>query len=164
MKCTFPVLLLACSTLLLSAADPTAKVGQPLPKLGQLLPGAALPNTSGKVLLVDFWASWCGPCKESFPCLNRLHARYSGKGLVILAIGVDEDAAKHKAFAEKQKAAFPLVHDATHTAAAFFKVPTMPMSYLVDRKGVIRYIHRGFTAKTEAEYITQIEALLAEGK
>ena len=81
--------ILACSTLALSAAEP-AKVGQSMPKLSQLLPGATLPNTSGKVVLVDFWASWCGPCKASFPALNRLHEKYASKGLVIIGVGVDE--------------------------------------------------------------------------
>jgi len=162
MKTIITALALACSTPLLSAAD-AAKAGQQMPKLAQLLPGATLPNTSGKVVLVDFWASWCGPCKESFPALNRLQAKYASKGLVIIAVGVDEDAAKYKAFAAKMGATFSLAHDAGHQAAGFFNPPSMPSSYLVDRKGVIRYVHAGFRgAKTEAEYVTEIEALLGQ--
>ncbi len=164
MKTIATVLLLACLSPVLSAAD-GAKAGQTMPKLSQLLPGASIPNTSGKVVLVDFWASWCGPCKQSFPALNKLQSKYGSKGLVVIGIGVDDEAAKYKAFADNMKASFPVVHDSGHQAAAFFNPPSMPSSYLVDRKGVIRYVHTGFRGdKTVAEYTTEIEALLAEGK
>jgi peroxiredoxin len=158
------ILLLALACLGLGtthAAEP--KTGSALPALGGLLPGAPLPKTAGKVVLVDFWASWCAPCKASFVTLSRLHQKYASKGLVIIGIGVDDEAADHQAFAAKHKAPFTLVHDSQHKAAVFFNPPTMPSSYLVDRKGVIRHIHKGFKgAKTEAEYVAEIEALLAE--
>ena len=162
MKTLITVIAIAFSTLVLPAAE-AANVGQQIPKLSQLLPGAALPNTSGKVVLVDFWASWCGPCKASFPALNRLHATSAAKGLVIIGIGVDDDAAKYKEFAAKMGAKFALAHDSAHKAADFFSPPAMPSSYLIDRKGVIRHVHSGYRgAKTEAEYVSEIEALLAE--
>lgn len=143
------------------AAEP--KVGSPLPALSSLLPGASLPKTSGKVVLVDFWASWCAPCKASFSAMARLHQKYASKGLVIVGISVDDEAADYQAFAAKNKVAFTLAHDAQHKAAAFFNPPTMPTSYLVDRQGVIRHIHKGFKAgKTEAEYEAEIQALLAQ--
>ncbi len=162
MKSILTSLALACSTLVLPAAD-AAKAGQQVPKLSQLLPGASLPNTSGKVVLVDFWASWCAPCKASFPALNRLHAKYASQGLVIIGVGVDDNAAKYQEFAGKMGARFPIAHDSAHKAAEFFNPPSMPTSYIADRKGVIRRVHTGFRgAKTEAEYTTEIEALLAE--
>lgn len=143
-------------------ADP-AKAGQSMPKMSSLLPGASIPSTAGKVVLVDFWASWCGPCKASFPVLNKLHDKYASKGLVVIGVGVDEEPAKYQAFAAKMGARFPLVHDSSHKAAAFFAPATMPTSYLVDRKGVIRHVHTGFRgSKTEAEYVAEIEALLAQ--
>ena len=164
MKAIRTLLILACSTLAVPGSE-TAKVGQSLPKLSQLLPGAALPNTKGQVLLIDFWASWCAPCKASFPCLNRLHGKYAAQGLVVIGIGVDDDAAKFKAFAGKMGAKFLLAHDSAHQVADFFSPPSMPTSYLVDRKGVIRHVHTGFHGeKTEADYTREIEALLAEGK
>jgi thiol-disulfide isomerase/thioredoxin len=155
--------LLIATVLLSLAAGAAAQpaVGSSLPKLSSLLPGASLPSTSGKVVLVDFWASWCAPCKASFPAMSRLQAKYGSRGLVIIGIGVDEDAAKYQAFVAKNKPGFALVHDAQQKAAAFFNPPTMPTSYLVDRSGKIRYIHQGFRgAKTEAEYVREIESLL----
>ena len=162
MKPLITALTLACSTLALTAAD-SAKPGQTLPKLTQLLPGANIPNTRGKVVLVDFWASWCAPSKASFPCLNRLQQKYASKGLIILGVGVDEDAANYTAFAAKMTVKFPLAHDASHQAVGFFNPASMPSSYLADRKGVIRHVHTGFLgAKTEIEYETEIQALLTE--
>ena len=162
MKSILTCLAFACSTLLLPAASAPA-VGQALPKLADLLPGAKLPATAGKVVLVDFWASWCAPCEASFACMGRLHEKYAAKGFVIIGIGVDDEAANYQTFASKQKPAFTLVHDVSHKAAAFFNPPTMPSSYLVDRKGTIRFIHKGFKrATTEPEYIKEVEALLAE--
>ena len=162
MKAILPALVLACSTLMLPAASQPS-VGQALPKLAELLPDAKLPATAGKVVLVDFWASWCAPCAASFPCMTRLHDKYAAKGLVIIGIGVDEDVTKYKTFAAQQKVAFTLAFDGSHKAAAYFNPPAMPGSYLVDRKGKIRFIHKGFKkATTEPEYIKEIEALLVE--
>ena len=95
--------------------------------------------------------------------MARLHTSYAAKGLVIIAIGVDEELANYQTFAAKQKAAFTLVHDSAHKAVEFFNPSNMPSSYLVDRKGKIRHIHKGFKGSTtEPEYIKEIEALLAE--
>ena len=152
----------ACLSLTaITAAEPT--VGATLPNLNGLLPGAALPKTSGKVVLVDFWASWCAPCKASFPTMSRLQSKYGSKGLVVIGIGVDENAKDYQTFAAKNKVGFTIAHDSKQQAAAFFNPPTMPSSYLVDRSGKIRHIHKGFKgAKTEAEYTKEIEALLAQ--
>ncbi len=152
----------ACLSLAQGASAEPAP-GSALPNLSGLLPGAALPKTAGKVVLVDFWASWCAPCKSSFVTLARLHQKYAAKGLVIIGIGVDEEAEKFQAFAAKNKVGFTLVHDSGQKAAAFFNPPTMPSSYLVDRSGKIRHLHQGFKGeKTEAEYIKEIEELLAQ--
>lgn len=158
------VLILTCLTTAVSSAAPV-KIGQAMPALSKLIPGAKVPNTKGKVVLVEFWASWCAPCRQAFPCLNRLQKKYGSKGLVVIGVGVDDKAGDFKAFAAKMKSGFPLVHDSKHQAAAVFGPPTMPTSYIVDRKGIVRYVHPGFRgAKTEAKYIAQIEALLANNR
>jgi len=162
MKSILTTALFACSTLLLSAGN-QASVGQALPNLSGFLPGAKLPSTSGKVVLVDFWASWCLPCEASFGAMGRLQKSYSSKGLVIIGISVDEEEAGYNGFVAKQKPTFSIAHDSGHKAAEFFNPPGMPSSYLVDRKGKIRFVHKGFKgAATEAEYTKEIEMLLAE--
>jgi peroxiredoxin len=155
-------LIAAAIALLPAIASAAPKAGDTMPNLTTLLPGAKLPDTKGKVVLVDFWASWCAPCEASFAALSRLHKTHSTKGLVIIGISVDEEEAKYKEFAAKQKPAFTVALDSGHKAANFFSPPGMPSSYLVDRKGKIRFIHKGFKKATEAEYTKEIETLLAE--
>jgi len=95
--------------------------------------------------------------------MDRLQKAYSAKGLVILGISIDEEVASFQAFVAKKKPTFSIAHDVTHKAADYFNPPGMPTSYLTDRKGKIRFIHKGFKgASTEAEYTKEIEALLAE--
>lgn len=159
MKKLLTASLLALSCFTLSAAVP----GQAAPKLAKLLPGAKLPETAGKIVLVDFWASWCAPCKASFPVLNKLQTTYGPKGLVIVGVGVDDKAEAYQEFASKMKVGFSITHDVEKKAAAAFQPESMPSSYLIDRKGVIRNVHTGFKGgKTEAEYVKEIEALIAE--
>ncbi len=151
------------SITLASALGSEPKVGNALPDLASLLPGQSLPTYRGKVVLVDFWASWCAPCKASFPALSKLHQTYAKQGLVIIGIGVDDEASAYRTFTARNKVSFSLVHDAQHRAAEYFNPPTMPTSYLIDRNGVIRYLHQGFKlGKTDDEYAGEIAKLLAE--
>jgi thiol-disulfide isomerase/thioredoxin len=122
-----------------------------------------LPSTVGKVTLVDFWASWCAPCKASFPAYSRLQADYAPRGLAIIAVSVDESPAAYAAFVARHKPLFPTAHDSAHVLVALVQVPTMPTSYLVDRGGKVRFIHAGFHGDaTEHELRAEIEGLLAE--
>jgi len=127
------------------------------------LGGGALPATAGKVTLVDFWASWCAPCKASFPAYSRLQSDYRARGLVVVAVSVDESVAAYAAFVAKLKPAFATAHDAHHLLVALVQVPTMPTSYLVDRSGRVRFLHPGFHGEaTERELRAEVETLLAE--
>jgi peroxiredoxin len=114
----------------------------------------------GKVVLIDFWASWCAPCKQELPQLERLYRKHKDKGLVVIGVNVDSDVAKARALAAELKLSFPVVHDGDHKVAGRFEPPRMPSSYLVDRKGVVRYVHAGFRAGDEVEIEKQLKALL----
>lgn len=132
------------------------------------LPAAAAPDwpplksLNGKVVLVDFWASWCAPCLQSFPWMNELQQKHSEEGLVILAINLDQDRALADAFLKKVPAKFRVEYDAEGTIARQFDVQAMPTSFLIDRAGRVRVRHKGFRAKQRAEREVEIEQLLKE--
>jgi len=126
--------------------------GQPL-KLSQF---------QGKVLYVDFWASWCSPCAKSFPFLNGIHKNHQNKGLKIIGINLDEELADANAFLGKFPAQFTVVTDNNQQCAESFGVQAMPSSYLIDRKGVVRHIHLGFRSGESGPLEHVVEQLLAE--
>lgn len=116
----------------------------------------------GKVLYVDFWASWCPPCAESFPFLNRLDHALKDKGLQVVGVNMDQAPDEAKAFLAKYPADFTVAADVDEKCARAFDVQTMPSSYLIDRNGVIRYIHFGFRSGEAKELQVLAEQLLAE--
>ncbi len=115
----------------------------------------------GKVVLVDFWATWCDPCTESFPFYSQLAADYSGD-LVVVAVSLDSDKEKVREFLKGRDVAFDVVWQKKHPAARQFGPQTFPTSYLIDRKGVVRHVHPGFDEETQKETEAQIEALVEE--
>jgi thiol-disulfide isomerase/thioredoxin len=151
----------------LTGAQAQTKIGAVFPELATAglvsLAGGDLPDRAGKVVLVDFWASWCAPCKASFPMMAKLHTDLAARGLVIAAIGVDEKSAAATAFVKKLVPPFPTLHDREQKLVSQVVVPTMPTSYLIGRDGRVRYMHEGFHGdRTERELRQQIETLLAE--
>lgn len=116
----------------------------------------------GQVVYIDFWASWCGPCAKSFPFMNKLHGNFKDSGLKIVAVNVDEQLADAEAFLNQQPAAFPVALDSEQACAKNFDVQAMPSTYLVDRKGKVRYIHMGFRSSEAESLQSQVEQLLSE--
>ena len=153
----------ACATL--ARAD--VKVGETFPALAPAgvvdLAGGDLPGTAGQVVLVDFWASWCAPCKASFPAMAKIHADFAPRGLVIAAVSIDEKPALAAAFVKKQSPPFATLHDRELKLVKQVVVPTMPTSYLLDRTGKVRFVHEGFHGDaTDKQVRQEIETLLAE--
>ena len=116
----------------------------------------------GKVVLVDFWASWCVPCRKSFPEIEGLHREFASKGLVVLAVTVDEERKSAETFLEMFPHTMTVVADPKGTIAEAFKVNAMPSTMIVDRAGNIRYAHKGYTDKVLASFRSQIVQLLGE--
>ena len=137
--------------------------GATLPRLDGYGLEGELPVLAGRVVLLDFWASWCGPCKESFPTLDAFQREFGGKGLTVLAVSEDESAADMKEFLSARTATFPVVRDAGHRLVEQAGIEAMPTSVLIGRDGTIRFLHRGFLrGKTEPLLRAEIESLLAE--
>jgi cytochrome c biogenesis protein CcmG, thiol:disulfide interchange protein DsbE len=119
------------------------------------LPGAKanvnLADFKGKVVYVDFWASWCKPCKQSFPFLNELQAKYQARGLQIVGVNVDAKREDADAFLGATPAQFPIAFDAKGESAKRFDVKSMPSSVIVGRDGRVVALHRGFRPEDRAE-------------
>lgn len=116
----------------------------------------------GKVLYIDFWASWCPPCLKSFPFLNELEQDLKDQGLQVIAVNLDEETQDAKAFLDKAPAQFIVASDSNEQCARSFDVKAMPSSYLIDRNGVIRHIHLGFRQGDAKDLRALAEQLLAE--
>jgi len=122
----------------------------------------ALRELQGQVLWVDFWASWCGTCVEAMPFLNDLDRDFRARGLAVLGINLDEDPKDALEFLAKYPADFAQAADAEGDCPRSFRVETMPASYLIDRRGVIRYVHAGFRPSEAATLRARVSELLAE--
>jgi peroxiredoxin len=139
------------------------KAGDVFPALATAGLTGEVPALAGKVAIVDFCASWCAPCKASFPSYAKLYTEFAPRGLVVVAVSVDEKAADYQAFVKKLSPPFPVLLDAKQQLVRQVQVPTMPTSYLLGRDGKVRYVHQGFHGEaTERELRKEIDALLAE--
>jgi len=113
-------------------ADKGIKVGDSFPELSSFALEGKLPDTlKGKVVLVDFWASWCGPCKESFPVMEELQTRFGKKGLVVLAVNLDEESQTMNTFLKKHPVTFTVVRDAGKKLVATVNIKSMPSSFVL---------------------------------
>ena len=122
----------------------------------------SLADLKGRVVLVDFWASWCAPCREELPVLEGLYRKYQGQGLVIVGVGLDKDAKNLSKFLRANPLSFTVVHDAEGAVADRYAPPKMPSSYLIDRKGIVRHVHAGFRAADKGVIERELKALLSE--
>jgi cytochrome c biogenesis protein CcmG, thiol:disulfide interchange protein DsbE len=147
-------------------AAPTAwslDTGAAAPDLN--LPGlkdaVSLAGLKGKVVYVDFWASWCGPCKQSFPFMNELQSKYRAQGLEIVAVNLDAKRADADKFLTDVPAQFTLAFDAKGESARRFEVKSMPSSYLIGRDGKVVAAHKGFKDEERADLESRITQALA---
>jgi thiol-disulfide isomerase/thioredoxin len=160
-------LLLLALTLLLPLAANAVAPGALAPDVSapQLLqpgPPVALKSLRGNVVYVDFWASWCVPCRLSMPALDTLSHKYGAQGFRVVGVNKDVTGDDIDRFLKRVNVSFILLADKDDAIAKAFDVQAMPSGYLVDRKGIVRYIHRGFTAQTSLDLSKEIEALLKD--
>jgi len=120
-----------------------------------------LAEHKGQVIYLDFWASWCGPCRKSFPWMNQMQQKYRKQGLVIISVNLDANKALAQKFLSKNTANFPVIYDPDGDIAQHFEIKGMPSSLLIDRQGKIQQAHSGFFTNKIKLYETQLTALLA---
>ncbi len=137
------------------AANP--KVGDAFPKLADFNLDGSLPDLKGKLVLIDFWASWCGPCRQSFPALQEIYTKYKDQGLVVLGVSLDEDRADMEGFLKKMKIDFPNVRDLKGKLAEKLGIDAIPSSFLISPSGNIVALHSGFGGEsTKQALVTDI--------
>jgi cytochrome c biogenesis protein CcmG, thiol:disulfide interchange protein DsbE len=150
-----------------SAADTAGLVGNPAPNfqvktVTEPKEKIALKDLRGQVVLIDFWGTFCEPCKKSFPKLQELSHRYGSSGLRVIGISEDEEEDKDKipGFAETYGAKFALAWDRDKAIARLYKPETMPSSFIIDKDGIVRFAHVGFHDGEESQFENEVRGLL----
>jgi len=157
------LIVLSCTLLLSISAFSFAAVNDP-PKSIKLIASALSDSAQlkNKVVYVDFWASWCTPCRKSFPWMKELQDSYRSKGFQVIAVNLDKDHKAAQAFLEETKAPFAVIFDSTGSLAKSYHLEAMPMSFLYGRDGNLRTSHEGFLPKDTVDLNALVRKLLAE--
>ena len=121
-----------------------------------------LAEKRGEVIMINFWASWCGPCRQEMPILEELQQRYSKAGFTVLGVNVEPDPADAKKLLKDVSVSFPILYDTESVVSKLYDVEAMPTTVIVDRDGNMRYLHRGYKPGFENEYRQQIKELIRE--
>jgi len=121
-----------------------------------------LSELRGDVVMINFWASWCAPCRQEMPLLEAMYKKYNDLGFVLLGVNVEEDSSKAGELLREIPVSFPILFDNKNDVTKLYKVVAMPSTIMVDRDGNMRYLHRGYLPGYEAEYIKQIKELVRE--
>jgi peroxiredoxin len=116
----------------------------------------------GQVVMVNFWATWCGPCQQEMPLLDQMYKKYKPAGFTLIGVNVDKETPPVKQLLERKPVSFPVLLDPANQVSKAYHVDEMPSSVIIDRKGQIRYIHRGYKPGDENDYQDRIRALIRE--
>ena len=125
-------------------------------------PPVSLAALRGQVVLVNFWATWCGPCRKEMPLLEQIHKKYAPLGFTMLGINVEEDTTHMEAFLGDVPVTFPVLLDPANSVSKLYDVAAMPSTVIIDRKGQVRYIHQGWQPGDESRYQDVIRQLIRE--
>lgn len=129
---------------------------------GSTGPDASLTDYQGQVIYLDFWASWCTPCRKSLPWANDLYNELKDQGFTVLAINLDEEKDMATEFLQEVPLDFPVLYDGTGSVSPSYQLMGMPTSFIIDRKGHLRAVHTGFNPKSAGEVADAIRAILKE--
>ena len=139
---------------------------------GQPAPDFALKSSSGQnmrlsehrgdVVMINFWATWCGPCRQEMPLLDELYSRYQRVGFNLLGVNIDDDSSRAMEMINELGVSFPVLFDAAKEVSRLYQVDAMPVTVIVDREGNVRHVHQGYKPGYEQKYLDQVRALLRE--
>ncbi len=139
---------------------------------GQTAPDFALKSSNGEnlrlseyrgdVVMVNFWATWCGPCRQEMPLLDELYSRYERVGFSLLGVNIDDNSSKAMDMVSELGVSFPVLFDSRKEVSKLYQVEAMPVTVLIDREGTVRYVHHGYKPGYEDKYLDQIRSLLRE--
>jgi len=121
-----------------------------------------LSDFKGQVVLLNFWASWCGPCRQEMPILNSIHKKYAALGFTVLGVNVDRKSEKATEYLKDTPVDFPVLYDPDSKVSEQYNVSAMPSTAFVDRDGNVRFVHAGYKAGDEAEYQKMIKELMRD--
>jgi len=116
----------------------------------------------GDVVMINFWATWCGPCRQEMPLLDELYSRYERVGFSLLGVNIDDDSRRAMDMVAELGVNFPILFDARKEVSKLYEVQAMPVTVLLDREGTVRYVHHGYKPGYEEKYLDQIRSLLRE--
>jgi thiol-disulfide isomerase/thioredoxin len=122
----------------------------------------SLDQFKGQVVMINFWATWCGPCRQEMPLLDQLYTKYKPMGFTLLGVNVEPDSTLASGFLKKTPVTFPILFDTKSEVSKLYQVAGMPSTAIVDRKGNLRWVHKGYKPGDENEYLNQIRALVRE--
>lgn len=139
---------------------------------GQPAPDFALKSSTGEnlrlseyrgdVVMINFWATWCGPCRQEMPLLDALYTRYERVGFNLLGVNIDDDSRRAMRMVEELGVSFPVLFDARKEVSELYDVDAMPVTVILDRQGTVRYVHQGYKPGYEDKYLDQVRSLLRE--
>lgn len=164
----FPVFRRMAAALLVLSAVGNAHAR--MPEIGAAAPDFTLRSSTGKnlklseyrgqVVMINFWATWCAPCRQEMPHLNRLYEQYRKAGFMLLGVNIDDNPRAAEAMAAHLKIRFPVLYDTGKQVSKRYDVDAMPSTVIVDRDGKVQYIHRGYRSGTEQIYETKVREIL----
>ena len=165
MQRTRPILALALSVVAAASLAASGLTGQPAPDFALKSSDGSnlrLSEYRGDVVLINFWATWCGPCRQEMPLLDELYSRYNRVGFTLLGVNIDDDSSKAMNMVAELRVSFPVLFDSRKEVSRLYEVDAMPVTVLVDREGRVRHVHQGYKPGYEQKYLDQIRSLLRE--
>ncbi|MGA7537482.1 MAG: TlpA disulfide reductase family protein [Steroidobacteraceae bacterium] len=122
----------------------------------------SLAQFKGDVVMINFWASWCGPCRQEMPLLDEIYKQYKDMGFTLLGVNVEPHARNAHAWLKQTPVSYPILYDPKSQVSQLYQVQAMPTTVIIDRKGIVRFVHSGYLPGDENQYMNSIRALIVQ--